>query len=92
MVISKTAKCYGWGSDRWKGVSGLTKGEKQAILNGELVFIPNCKPSYGKSGSTYRIAIVNRYRNKNFWKRRVLTETEENKLAEYLQAGIVVEL
>lgn len=46
------ARAYGWGSEPWKGVSGLTELEKYLINSGSLVMIENCPPAGGSRGGT----------------------------------------
>ncbi len=56
LIISKTAYSNGWGSSKYKTVSGLTKEEKQAVLDGQTVIMENCPPSQnGTSGVTIRV-------------------------------------
>jgi hypothetical protein len=61
IIISETGYGNGWGSDRWKSVSGLTKPERQAVREGTaIVLISDCPPSGGGNGTgtTYRRVVV----------------------------------
>lgn len=63
--VSDTARVNGWGSDKWKWVTRLTRCEKMMVKSGKLVILENCPPSGGGNGtgSTVRKVI---YRNGRF--------------------------
>jgi len=72
MKISQTAYINGVGTDRYKSCAGLTKSERQAALNGEIVIFDSGYLSNGNSGTKLRIA----YKSDRGWKRRVPTDLE----------------
>ena len=51
-IISKTAQIHGRGSHPYRWVSRLTPSEKEAVINGKLVLIPDSHP---RSGCDYKM-------------------------------------
>jgi hypothetical protein len=60
-IISTTARQTGFGSDRFKTVTHLTKTEREGIKNGTLnVYYDSGRKSGGSHGSTWRTVKYNR--------------------------------
>lgn len=61
IIISKTGKAHGFGSDRFKGVTKLTEEERQFVLAGGIVLVTGCPPAIGgKTGTTMRQVTASR--------------------------------
>lgn len=60
IIISKTGQANGFGSDRFKSVTKLTKEEREAVISGGIVLVEGCPPAHGKTGTTLRQVTVNR--------------------------------
>ena len=58
IVVSRTGVGHGWGSDRWKWVSGLTPEERVAVRAGKIVLITGCPPAGGNYGTTVRQVVA----------------------------------
>ncbi len=54
IVVSRTGRGHGWGSDPWKWVSQLTPEERAAVRDGHVVLIAGCPPIGGAWGTTLR--------------------------------------
>ena len=53
-LFSETGVAKGYGTDRYKWVSGLTPEERQAVRNGDTVYIEADARSGGTHGTFYR--------------------------------------
>lgn len=63
IIISQTAKAHGFGSSKYKWVSGLTKTEQNHVKNGTaIVIVKNC-PGHinGVSGIKFRKVIYDSF-------------------------------
>lgn len=58
MIESKTAKKIGWGSDKYRWITGLTDEEKRLVLSGETVFFRIKKRHHTQSG--FKVATARR--------------------------------
>jgi hypothetical protein len=54
-IISKTGKQHGYGTAKYKWVSGLTKAERDAVRDGKKVYITGSRPAGGNHGTTMRL-------------------------------------
>ncbi|MCA9980455.1 MAG: hypothetical protein KDD89_06475 [Anaerolineales bacterium] len=70
--ISKTANQSGYGSDRYKSVTHLTKDERELVKNGVRVFFQSDRMSGGRYGTYWRVAV---YKN-GYINPRVPTDEE----------------
>lgn len=52
---AKSAKCVGYGTDKYKRVIGLSDADKAALKRGELVYLTGARPAQGKTGTTIRV-------------------------------------
>ena len=61
VLISDTAYCVGWGTHPHKTAQGFSAAERQAIRSRTaIVIISGARPAYGRTGTTYRVAIPGR--------------------------------
>ncbi len=51
IIISDTGEQHGYGTARYKWVSGLTREEREAVKSGEIVLITGCRRSGGGNGT-----------------------------------------
>jgi len=66
-IVSKTGICHGFGSSKFKWVSGLSKDERDTVRNfSGIVFVFSGVPATGKAGTKWRVVICNPAGNK-FW-------------------------
>lgn len=62
IIISKTGKAHGFGSAKYKWVSGLTKEEQNHVKNNTaIVIVTGCPLSGGNHGITYRVVSYGAY-------------------------------
>lgn len=68
IVISQTAKAHGFGSARYKWVSGLTKEEQRHVKDNDAIVIVTHCPGHinGVSGVKYRQVSYGSYGYKHF--------------------------
>lgn len=59
MIESITAKKVGWGTDRYRRVTGLTQTEREAVKEGDLVWFRITPQHYTQSG--YKIVMYSSY-------------------------------
>jgi len=73
-IIRSAAVRHGWGSARYRWVSGLTKEEKEAVKNGDLVYFRITPWHYKQSG----IKVIARrpYERTCYWDCREPSEEE----------------
>ena len=57
LIISPTGKAYGWGTDGYRWVSGLSKSEREGLKKGTAtVVVTGCPGDInGRSGITWRV-------------------------------------
>jgi hypothetical protein len=68
IIVSYTAYQQGFGSDRYKGVSGLTPTERLAVKNGETVVYDSGRPCGGSHGTTWRQVVYHpRFGGGGYW-------------------------
>jgi hypothetical protein len=59
VMLSRTGKAHGWGSDPWKWVSGLTGDERRAVQDETaIVLVGGCPPDGGGNGLGTRVRQV----------------------------------
>jgi hypothetical protein len=58
VIVSRSGMGHGWGSDRWKWVSGLTAAERAAVRAGDIVLITGCPMAGGNHGTTVRQVVM----------------------------------
>ena len=83
IMISTTARQQGFGSDRWKSVSGLTAEERDAARSGALVLFQGSRRSGGNHGTCWRKAVPSR----GGWTGRFMPRVPS--IEELASAGIV---
>ena len=69
IIVSNTAYSRGFGSVRWKTVSGLTKGEKNHARNGGVVLFTGNPRSGGGNGTGTTVREVVAHSNGKFYHR-----------------------
>jgi hypothetical protein len=87
IIVSETGYSQGWGSMPWKTVHGLTKQERQAVIDGHHVLITGCPLSGGGNGTGTTVREVyykacwgrNRFHHK-VPSQEVLAEAKERRL------------
>ncbi|MCK9599024.1 MAG: hypothetical protein M0R06_08295 [Sphaerochaeta sp.] len=79
IIESKTAVKHGYGSDKYRWVSGLTQRERDAVKSFGLVFFRVPKRHWTQSG--YKVVV---YRNGR-WDAREPTEAELRRIKAKLQ-------
>jgi len=68
-VYESNATMYGWGSDLWKGVRGLSDEDLASFRAGALVVLTGGRPAYGTHGTTLRCLA----RTGDRWGHRLMT-------------------
>lgn len=64
IIISETAKQSGFGTDRYKSVTFLTKAERKHARNGGIVAFDSGRLSGGTHGTPWRVVVAKgRYLN-----------------------------
>ena len=70
ILISKTGKINGRGSDKYKWVSFLSKNERDAVRNGLTVLIEDTNPHHSTTKYKKVYLASNRFSHRNYYEQK----------------------
>ena len=70
ILISKTGKINGRGSDKYKWVSFLSKNERDAVRKGEVVLIEDTNTHYATTKYKQVYFASNRFSHRNYYEQK----------------------